>query len=357
MLRVEVERKEGQVDVALFGDNGGPIASWVQRDEDDDRVEMCRSHDDEVALVVVDEVITAVRLVDGQIAARGRAGRGIEASLPLDGRWTLEIVGELVIDGGHTGHQGGTRWFLAGPEPPSDPAEFEAERARLYAELAAAASTPIRRRLVVRRDTRPVLVHESLVSPADGGEVLLWPPIAGPTGVLLRHAIVTDDGKHIEEEAQPPWLVQRNGTVTQLPFELGVSPLLALHDGRWLLPGADALWRDDFDEPLSIVDAAGHIEELLAGGRPVSVSRVLREAAPELLASPEPTDPGQDVPWEAVSARLDHLSGELLLAIEVDAPDERLTIVVVGLPIAIAGAARVIAQYQSAPRSQVVVAL
>ncbi len=63
----------------------------------------------------------------------------------------------------------------------------------------------------------------------EGGEILLWPPIAGPEGVLLRHAIVTDEGNHHETAPQPPWLVRADGTVTQLVgFELGVSPLLAL---------------------------------------------------------------------------------------------------------------------------------
>jgi hypothetical protein len=49
--------------------------------------------------------------------------------------------------------------------------------------------------------------------------------------------------------------VRPDGTVTRLPFDVGVSPLLALPDGRWLLPGCDPLWRDNCDEPLEILDA------------------------------------------------------------------------------------------------------
>jgi hypothetical protein len=357
VLRLQVERDEGHVGVTLFGDDGELVAAWVQPVEDGDHVELSRSHDGVVALVVVDDVITAVGLADSRITASGRAGRGIEASLPLDERSTLEIAGELTVDGGHTGHQrGGIGFFWADQESPPDRAEFEADVARLRAELAAAASRPIRRRLAVRHDTQTVLVHEACVSPADGGEVLLWPPIAGPAGVLLRHAIVTDNGANHEEAPQLPWLVQRDGTVARLPFELGVSPLLAMEDGRWLLPGADVLWRDDYDEPLSVLDAAGSIEPLLVGGRPVSVSRVLQEAAPELLAALEPIDPNQDVPWETVSARLDTAADELLLSIEIRADDDTTTILVVGLSLPAATPARVIVHFKSTPRSQIAVA-
>jgi hypothetical protein len=343
--------------VRLFGDDGQLVAAWEQDDGGGDHVELCRSHDGVIALVVVDDVITAVRLADGHIAANGRAGRGIEASLPVDGRWTLEVAGELSVDGGHTGHQRGAMGFAwMDSESPPDRAEMEAEVARLRAELAAAARRTIRRRLAVRRDTGTVVVHEACVSPVDGGEVLLWPPVVGPAGVLLRHAIVTDDGSHSEDAPQLPWFVQLDGTVVRLPFELGVSPLLSLEDGRWLLPGADPLWRDDYDEPLSILDAAGTIAPLLVGGRPVPVSRVLREAAPELLASLEPIDPDQDVPWETVSARLDSTSDELLLSIEIEADEDTMTILVASLSLAGTTQARSIARLESTPRSRIAVA-
>ena len=109
---------------------------------------------------------------------------------------------------------------------------------------------------------------------------------------------MVDDGRDHTVEAQQPWLVRPDGTLTQLAFELGVSPLLATHDDRWLLPGADALWRDSYDEPLSFLDTAGRTEPLLVGGRPVSVSRVPEEAAPHILNALDPIDPRCDEPWE-----------------------------------------------------------
>jgi hypothetical protein len=299
VLRVEVERVRGQAGVALFGADGGMVAAWVQPEREGHRIELSRSHDGEVALVVVDAVITAVRLPDGHVAGSGRAGRGVAASFPLDGRWTLDIAGELTVDGRHTGHQSGVLGFSwTDAESRPDPAEIEAEWAR-HRE---AASRPIRRRLAPRRDTGLVVVQDSSVSPAAGGEALLWPPITRPTGVLPRHAIVTDEGRRSDEAPQPPWFVHGDGTITRLPFVLGVSPLAALEDGRWLLPGVDTGWRDDPDEALSVLDATGVMEPLLVDGRPVPVSRVLREASPELLASVEPIVRNEEVPWHTVSA-------------------------------------------------------
>jgi hypothetical protein len=353
VLRVEVGRDRGQAGVALFGDDGGLVAGWVQPDHAGYRIELSRSHDGEIALVVVDDVITAVRLGDGHVARSGRAGRGIEASFPIDARWTLDIAGELTVDGGQTGYQGGVLGFTwPESEPRPDPAELDAELARLRD----VASRPIRRRLGLRCDTGVVVIHDGSVSPAAGGEALLWPPITGPAGVLLRHAIVTDEGPRFDEAPQTPWFVHADGTVTRLPFVLGVSPLLALDDGRWLLPGCDALWRDGYDEPLSVLNATGTIEPLLVGGRPVPVSRVLHEAAPELLASLEPIDLTQDVPWRTVSARLEPGSHELLLAIEIDAQDEVTTVLAVRLPLAGTVLARVIARFESTPRAQIAVA-
>ena len=114
VLRVEVERGQGEAGVALFGDDAGPVAAWVHPGDGGHRVELARSHDGEVALVVVDEVIAAVRLPDGHVAASDRAGRGIEASFPLDGTWTLDIAGELIAHGGQTGYQGGVVRVLLG---------------------------------------------------------------------------------------------------------------------------------------------------------------------------------------------------------------------------------------------------
>ena len=147
-----------------------------------------------------------------------------------------------------------------------------------------------------------------------------------------------------------------DGTITRLPFVLGVSPLAALEDGRWLLPGVDTVWRDNPDEPLSVLDATGVIEPLLVGGRPVPVSRVLREAAPELLASLEPIVRNEEVPWHTVSARLEPGTHELLMTIEIDAQDDVTTVLAVRLPLAGTLPARVVARFESTPRAQIAIA-
>ena len=141
MLVLRVERAAGRAGVTLCGDDGGEVAAWEQAD-DHGRLELQRSHDGAVALVVVDDVITAVRLADGEIAAQCRDERGIDAAFPLDGAWTLEIAGELDIDGGHTGFQGGgVGFFWTGPD---DERPDKAEVARWRAELSAAARVPVR---------------------------------------------------------------------------------------------------------------------------------------------------------------------------------------------------------------------
>jgi hypothetical protein len=150
--------------------------------------------------------------------------------------------------------------------------------------------------------------------------------------------------------------MQLDGSVVQLPFELGVSPLLAMQDGRSLLPGADALWRDDYDEPLDILNATGDVQPLLVGGQPVPASRALREAAPQLLSALEPIDPRRDVPWSTVSARLDANSDELLLAIEIARDEDTRTVIAAGLSLTGAAPARRIAHIESTPGSQVAVA-
>jgi hypothetical protein len=278
----------------LFADER-ELAGWEAHGDGVPGLELARSGSH--AFAVIDGLITAVRLADGGIVARAEAGRGVSASIPLDGRWTLEVAGELAVDGGHTGfHSRGTGFFwLDGGEGIPTREERGAEVARARAELAAAARQPLRRRWVVRDAAAAVVLHDVVATPAEGGEVLLWPPIAGPDGVLLRHSLLTDSGSHADEEPQRPWLVRGDGIAEQLPFELGVSPLLALPGERWLLPGWDTVWRDDCDEPLSVLDADGRIGPWLVSGCEVRPSGLLQDVAPELLRA---TDPSQDVPWE-----------------------------------------------------------
>jgi hypothetical protein len=361
VLRAEVQQGEGGAEVSLLADNGVVVAAWTHDGADApgafDQPELLCSHDRAFATVVVDQMLTVVRLADGQITARGRGGRGTDASFPLDRRWTLEVAGELTVDGGHTGyHSGGTSFFWADPDGRPAPAQMQAEIARERAGFVAAANMSIRRRWVLHSEGQTVLVHESDVSPAQGGRVLLWPPVIGPSGVLLRHAIATDHGLDERVEPQRPWLVHADGTVQRLPFELGVSPLLAMPDGRWLLPGLDSVWRDDYDEPLGVLDATGKIEPLLVAGTPVPASRVLREAAPQLLSALQPIDPNRDVAWETQSARLNTFTEELMLAIEITRDDETSILIVAGLSLAGVVPARLIAQFESTPRCRIAVA-
>jgi hypothetical protein len=107
---------------------------------------------------------------------------------------------------------------------------------------------------------------------------------------------------------------------------------------------------------LSVLGATGGIAPLLVGGQPVPVSRVLHEAAPELLASLEQIDWNRDVPWQTVSARLDPGTRELLMAIEIDAQEDVTTLLAVRLPLAGTLPARVIARFESTPRAQIALA-
>ena len=356
MLRVDVIPAGDQARLALFGDDGALLVEWTQDDADDPEVR--RSTDGAIATIVAGEVITVVRLVDGAIAATARAGRGTEAILPLDERWTIEVAGELVLDGGHTPFNSGRLFFIRWPESGAlPPGEVEADIAWQRTGLAAAACVGIHRRIALRHDGgEVVVVHESTVPPVDGGEALLWPPVVGPAGVLLRHAIETDDGKVNEIAPQRPWLVRPDRTVARLPFELGVSPLVAMPDGRWLLPGADPVWRDDYDEPLSVLAENGALEPLLVGDRPVPTSRVLREVAPELLAALAPVDRDDDVPWGTVDARLDPEADELHLAIAIVREDQAATLIA-ALPLDGRTPARLVDHIEPAPGRRVALAL
>jgi hypothetical protein len=344
MLCVQVKRE--QVTLSVYG--GDTIAAWTQAEDHRDHVEVVRSHDGAVALVAVGDHVTVVRLVDGEIV-RVDTSASVGAALPLDAARTLEVAGPVEVDEGFSGHFSSGLGFWT-DDPDIDPAVWKARKARYVAELEAAARQPIRRRLAIRGPHGTTLVHEATVAPVDGGEVLLWPPVTGPEGVLLRHAIVKDEGRKSNTESQPPWLVRDDGTLTQLPFELGVSPLQALPGDRWLLPGRDPLWRDDCDEPVSILDAAGRTEPLLVDGAELSPSRVLTAVAPELLAALHPPAPNQDVAWEVVGAHLDH--EELRVAIEVTVDDEHAVIVIAGTaPL------RELARVRTGPDERIAVAL
>jgi hypothetical protein len=107
---------------------------------------------------------------------------------------------------------------------------------------------------------------------------------------------------------------------------------------------------------LSFLDVTGRVEPLLVGGRPVPASRVLREAAPQVLSAVTPIDPKHDVPWATRAARWDADADELLLAIEIDRDDDTRTVVVAGLPLDGRAPARLVAHVEPTPGSWVAVA-
>src|ERR1700754_4563110 len=145
MLRVHVERRDGAAAVSLRDADGETIAEWVQPVTEEvlgtDRPQLSRSGDGDIATVVVDDVITVVRLPERRVVSSDRAGHAIEASFALDARWTLELAGELMVDGGFSGHYSGSLGFVyAGPEPRPDAAALAAEVAQARGERAAAAN-------------------------------------------------------------------------------------------------------------------------------------------------------------------------------------------------------------------------
>ena len=125
-------------------------------------------------------------------------------------------------------------------------------------------------------------------------------------------------------------------------------------------PAPTRLWRDDYDEPLSVLHTDGRDRARCSwAAEPVPASRVLREAAPELLdCTGRRSLPNEDVPWETVAARLDPGSDELQLAIEIetDAETETRTILVASVPLSGEAPMRVVAQSTSTPNSQVALA-
>lgn len=172
-----------------------------------------------------------------------------------------------------------------------------------------------------------VVVHDERSSAEQGFVQLHGPALVGPAGVMLRQSIVSardadpdePDGRLAwDTEMQHPWLVATDGAVTRLPFELGVAPLCVLPDGRFLLPGADPLWRDDCDEPLSALDHDGETEPLQVGGAPLTPSRIV-ELAESSWAPVRERDaagwPLGDFPFDTQRARID---GDELIVLLAD---------------------------------------
>lgn len=219
---------------------------------------------------------------DGPVAVRSFAGRRL---LPLTGGWTLEVSGDVEVDGGFSGgHYSTTARFVERPS----------------AQL--------------RLTHGATVVDVPLRAEAGTTSTLMWPPLAGPSGVLLRWSVSrVGDGGDTETEAQSPLLISADGAVSVVPVDLGVSPLLALGDGDFLLPGASTLWRDDFDEPLHRLDAGGSTRPYLHAGRELWPSGLVATHAPAWSATDEQRDAKGDAVWTFKQARRDASPGALLL--------------------------------------------
>lgn len=243
----------------------------------------------------------------------------------LDDGWEISVVGAVVDDGGWTG--GHTSSSVGAMLPLGASAdEVAAAIAEIDARRRAEAAVPHKLTVTLRRGDIEVLVHDEERSARDGTMELRWPPIVSETGVLLRRTL--EDARDEEGRVQwgsttlRPWLVRPNGVVEELPFELGVAPLCALPDGRYLLPGADALWRDSFAEPLSALGLDGRIETLQAAGQPLSAPRIVATVAPDWFvaraAEQDEWEWTEAFPWDADAARVDVGRGTLTVRLVDD---------------------------------------
>lgn len=235
----------------------------------------------------------------------------------LDDGWELLLTGALIDDGGFSGgHTSSTLGLL---HIDGDEGHATVHDVIDAIDARAAAEHPVW--LELRRGDVAVVLADERSDPLDGSVELFWPPIVSEAGVLLRHSRTsrTSDGRpRWDTEMQHPWLVAPDGTVTQLPFELGVSPLGVLPDGRYLLPGSDPLWRDDYDESLSALSHDGETEPLLVGGEPLRPSRLVRLADPAWAPERERDASGwpvEDFPFDTQRARID---GDELIVLLAD---------------------------------------
>lgn len=273
----------------------------------------------------------AITWDDDEIARATELGSDPAETIRLADGWSIRVQGGVVVDGGFSGgHHGGTAFLSFSLDTPDD--EVEAAYRKLWDEQAAAADEPIVFRVVLERGGVPLLGYDEAATLGEGVSELYWPPIVGPGGVLLRRGVARlepkrgedgePDGRGMTHDVtmQEPWLVSATGEVTTLPFELGVGPLLAFPDGRFLLPGTDPLWRDSLSEPLSLLSTDGETAPLLMGADAVTARSVVHQLAPELLDGgdapdnddAEEDDDGETEEWEIRLAILDESTNTLI---------------------------------------------
>ncbi|MDO9352375.1 MAG: hypothetical protein Q7T55_01680, partial [Solirubrobacteraceae bacterium] len=222
-----------------------------------------------------------------------RVGRAADlAGFPIGGGWTIDVDGPIVDDGGFAGgyvsSSVGIGWSIGTPDGQrSDDAASARERA-----IEASRLIPPSLRVRARRGDVAAEWSDDVVGGERGAE-LNWPPIVGPRGVLFRRtgSVVEirepgspfDIGAGSSEGPLPPWFVTNEGHAAALAVELAVTPVCALPDGRFLLPGASETWRDGGDEPMHAVTPDGVVEPWLVGGRTTKPSQLVALVAPDLL--------------------------------------------------------------------------
>ncbi len=390
-MLVRADLCDGEVAVSAVDRDGGVrrLAAWPATADDDFAASW--SPDGAHVAVLAGGELSVVSAVDGAVASAGtlspppepdgppfhstepvivwqpsgaplvlRPGLEGPSLIPLQDGWEVRLHGAVEVDGGHTGH--GSSWMGLMSEPGTSAEAMRAERARLDEREALVASRPIAFGLTAVRNGVEIPVHEERRAPAEGVTKLHWPPIVGPRGVLLRRSVETMDrqaGGRIRSdiEMQHPWLVTPAGAVRTLPFELGVSPLATLPDGRFLLPGADALWRDGRDEPLHALADGGRLEPVRLDGDPVSASAMLAAVAEDLLPA-EPPEIPEDALWGFEAARVDAETGELVLLLAEDFEiADGVRWVVLTIALAGSGAPRLVARGEAPAGSRTVVVL
>ncbi len=190
------------------------------------------------------------------------------------------------------------------------------------------ASAAARHELVisVRRNGQVLFSPASAGRPATGTRLLRWPPIVSDAGVLLRRTM--EDARdeagrvHWGTETLTPWFVRRDGTVEELSFELGVSPLCVLPDGRYLLPGADPLWRDSFNRAAQRAGAGRQARVAhRRGGASLGATPRARRRPRWHVAREERQDEwtgSSRIPGETDAARVDDATGQLRIRLVDD---------------------------------------
>jgi hypothetical protein len=215
--------------------------------------------------------------------------------LPLtDGR-VLALDAPVWSDDGFSGGDQNSSAGLMMPAG-SSPEDVVRARDELHASLHADASVERRSWARVEGRHAPAVLFDEVASGTLGTTNVHWPVSEGRSGTLVRASSTRlSGGGAADTTIERPWFVGRDGAVRRLDVRLGNAPLCELPDGRWLLPGADALWCDAGNEPLHALGLDGRLSPWTADTA-VSTEGLLRAVAPDLLP-PDPPENLDDWPW------------------------------------------------------------